>query len=362
MITNLDTRMMLQLKSAAMHSVYAKVKAVADTRTTVLLVGETGTGKGVMARLLHEMSPRRSGPFISLHCSAVPDSLLESELFGHERGAFTGAYKRHIGKFELARQGSLFLDEIGTISLASQTKLLKVLQDRTFQRIGGERELDVEARIIAATNHDLMDLCSRGFFRQDLFYRLNVFPIHLPPLRERREDIMALADHFLGQLNSMYGKGIVQLHPRVVAALLSHHWPGNIRELENLLERAYLLEQTRELNPRSFPAELLDLENVPLASISVDTTQTLAAVREAAVRQAEHTYLRRLLTANRGRIDRSAAQAGISVRQLNNLMHKYHLNKEDFKTPSEHADPKTSLVLMDDKEELGIPIHRNSRF
>jgi DNA-binding NtrC family response regulator len=199
-----------------------------------------------------------------------------------------------------------------------------------------------------------MDLCSRGFFRQDLFYRLNVFPIHLPPLRERREDIMALADHFLGQLNSMYSKGIVQLHPHIVAALLSYHWPGNIRELENLLERAYLLEQTRELTPRSFPAELLDLENVPQASISVDTSQTLAAVREAAVRQAEHTYLRRLLTANQGRIDRSAAQAGISVRQLNNLMHKYHLSKEDFKTSPEHTDPKASFALLDGKTDRSL--------
>jgi DNA-binding NtrC family response regulator len=300
-------------------------------------VGETGTGKGVVARLLHDMSQRRSGPFVNLHCSAIPDSLLESELFGHEKGSFTGAYKRHLGKFEQARQGTLFLDEISTISLASQTKLLQVLQEKTFQRIGGEKEVEVEARIIAATNQNLVELCDQGFFRQDLYYRLNIFPIHLPPLREHREDIMVLTAHFLRQLNELYGKEIHQLHPQVATTLLSHHWPGNVRELENVLERAYILEQTSQLTLKSLPPELLDPEQPVQASIQMDANQSLAAVRDAAVRQVELAYLRKLLAANKGRIDQSAHQAGISVRQLNNLMHKYNLDKKSFKKESDNT-------------------------
>ncbi len=343
MVTYGDNTMWVQLKSAAMQSVYSKVKSVADTRTTVLIAGETGTGKGVVARLLHDMSQRRTGPFVNLHCSAIPDSLLESELFGHEKGAFTGAYKRHLGKFELARQGTLFLDEISTIILASQTKLLQVLQEKTFQRIGGEKEVEVEARIIAATNQNLVELCDLGFFRQDLYYRLNVFPIHLPPLREHREDIMVLAAHFLRQLNKLYGKEIHQLHPQVASIMLSHHWPGNVRELENVLERAYILEQTPQLTLKSFPPELLDPEQPVKASIQMDTSQSLAVVRDAAVRQVELAYLRNLLAANDGRIDQSARQAGISVRQLNNLMHKYNLDKKSFKKES---DDTVNNVLL----------------
>lgn len=337
MVTCGDICSWAQLKSVAMQSVYSKVKSVADTRTTVLIVGETGTGKGVLARLLHDISQRRSGPFVNLHCSAIPDSLLESELFGHERGSFTGAYKRHLGKFELARQGTLFLDEISTISLASQSKFLQVLQEKSFQRIGGEKDIEVEARVIAATNQDLVELCAQGFFRQDLYYRLNVFPIHLPPLREHREDIMGLAAHFLRKLNKLYGKEVQQLHPQVAATLLSYHWPGNIRELENILEQAYIMEQTPQLTLKSFPPELLDPEQPVQASIQMDTSQSLAAVRDAAVRQVELAYLRNLLTANNGRIDQSAHQAGISVRQLNNLMHKYNLDRKSFKKESDTA-------------------------
>lgn len=320
------------LNSQAMRSVYAKVKSVADTRTTVLFLGETGTGKGVVAKLLHKLSQRRSGPFVNFHCSTVPETLLDSELFGHERGAFTGAYKQHVGKFELARKGTLFLDEIGTISLASQLKLLKVLQDRTFQRVGGEKEIGVEVRVVAATNRDLEELCEQGAFRWDLYYRLNVFPILLAPLRERTEDIIPLAEYFLGRLNALYGKGIEGLQSEAASALIRYHWPGNIRELENIIERAYLLEQSPRIAPASLPAEFFKRKQPSQASLPVDIKQSLAEVRAAAVQQAEFNYLKSLLTAHKGSIAKSAQQAGISVRQLNNLMHKYHLHKEAFKS------------------------------
>ena len=338
-----DTRDLLQLQSPAMHSVYAKIKSVADTRTTVLLLGETGTGKGVLTRLLHELSQRRSKPFVSFYCGAVPESLLESELFGHEKGAFTGAHKRHLGKFELAENGTLFLDEIGTISLSSQLKLLKVLQERTFQRVGGEREISADVRIIAATNHDLEEQCNQGSFRKDLYYRLNVFPIFVPPLRERKEDILALAEYFLAQLNALYGKCIQCLQTRVASSLVDYAWPGNIRELENLIERAYLLEQSPEISPQSLPAELSDQRQPPMTEVPVDITQPLANIRSAAVQQAELNYLRCLLEANQGRIDRSAARAGISVRQLYNLMHKYHLEKETFKANPDRVSQESSF-------------------
>ncbi len=338
-----DTRALLQLQSPAMHSVYAKIKSVADTRTTVLLLGETGTGKGVLTKLLHELSQRRSKPFVNFYCGAVPDSLLESELFGHEKGAFTGAHKRHLGKFELAENGTLFLDEIGTISLASQLKLLKVLQERTFQRVGGEREISADVRIIAATNHDLEEQCNQGSFRKDLYYRLNVFPIFVPPLRERKEDILALAEYFLAQLNALYGKCIQGLQTRVASSLVDYAWPGNIRELENLIERAYLLEQSSEISPQSLPAELFDQRQPPMTEVPVDITQPLANIRTAAVQQAELNYLRCLLEANQGRIDRSAARAGISVRQLYNLMHKYHLDKDTFKANPDRLSQETSF-------------------
>lgn len=320
------------LNSPAMRTVYAKIKSVADTRTTVLFLGETGTGKGVAAKLLHELSQRRSGPFVNFHCSTVPDTLLDSELFGHERGAFTGAYKQHIGKFELARNGTLFLDEIGTISLTNQLKLLKVLQERTIQRVGGEKEIGVEVRVVSATNKDLEELCAQGAFRWDLYYRLNVFPILLPPLRERTDDILPLAEYFLGRFNTLYGKGIEGLQPEAASALITYHWPGNIRELENIIERAYLIEQSPRIAPASLPVELFNRKQPSLAFLTVDIKQPLAAVRAAAVQQAEFNYLKSLLRVHKGRIDRSAQQAGISVRQLNNLMHKYHLDKEAFKS------------------------------
>ena len=327
----LETDVLLHFESKAMREVYTQVKSIADTKTTTLLVGETGVGKGVIARLIHRLSKRKAGPFISLHCGAIPETLFESELFGHEKGAFTGAARRKLGKLELAGPGTVFLDEVGNISPAVQVKLLNVLQDKVFQRVGGLADISLEARILAATNTDLKELCNRGAFRLDLYYRLNVFPIRIPPLRSRLEDIPDLCSHFLSRLNGLYGKNISGLHPSVQESFLRYDWPGNVRELENLLERAYFLETSSQLRPESFPAELFGAQ--PASSPAEPALElSLAKARGRAADAAERDYLCHVLRRYRGRIDRSAAHAGITPRQLNNLLRKHGLNKIDFKS------------------------------
>jgi DNA-binding NtrC family response regulator len=321
----------VRTKSARMQTVLSALKSVAPTDSTVLLSGESGTGKGVLASLIHTHSRRRDNQFISVHCGAIPDTLLESELFGHEKGAFTGAARRQLGKFEIAHKGTLFLDEISTISSAAQIKLLKVLQERKFNRLGSHTVLSVDVRVITATNTDLKRLTQEGRFREDLYYRLNVFPIELPPLRHRREDIPILVDTILKRLNQHYDKGLRAVDPLVLKAFQGYDWPGNIRELENLVQRAYILESGPLLQPESFPAELLGSHD-QIAPIHLNPTQTLAEVRRQGVELIERQYLKELLTRNRGRINTSAAEAGISTRQLNKLMHRYQLRKEDFKS------------------------------
>jgi transcriptional regulator with PAS, ATPase and Fis domain len=285
-------------------------------------------GKGVLARLIHRQSHRRGAPFISVHCGAIPETLIETELFGHERGAFTGAGRRKPGKFEIAGKGTIFLDEIGTISSLVQVKLLQVLQDGTFSRLGGEAELKAEARVITATNADLKRMSQSGEFRKDLYYRLNVFPIEIPPLRRRLEDIPFFVEMFLKKLNRVYLKEIHDAHPLVIEALMNYRWPGNIRELENLMERAYIVEQSRQLTPESFSVELIG-EQASAAAVHPGTT--LADGRRRAVAAFEKQYLAELLAMHKGRINRTAADAGISTRQLSKLMRKYGLWKESFK-------------------------------
>jgi DNA-binding NtrC family response regulator len=316
--------------SPLMKSIFEKVSSVAATRTTVILYGETGTGKGVIARLIHQQSNRKNNQFISVHCGAIPDTLVESELFGHEKGAFTGAVKRKLGKFEIAQNGTIFLDEIGTISPAAQIKLLQVLQDRTFQRVGGEEEIEADARVIAASNMDLKQMCEEGKFRKDLYYRLNVFPIEIPSLSDRKEDIQLLVEKFLINLNQMYSKEITGVHPAVMEALKRYDWPGNIRELENLIERSYILETRSTLTPDSFPGELFT-GNEPVAQIALNPSQTLAEVRSRGIENIERQYLAEILTLNKGRINRAATHAGISTRQLHKLLTKYGIKKEDFR-------------------------------
>ena len=227
--------------SASLRRVLKRVETVAPTDSTVLIYGETGTGKELIARAIHDLSPRRSKPFVKLNCAAIPTGLLESELFGHEKGAFTGAIAQRIGRFEVADGGTIFLDEIGEIPLELQTKLLRVLQEREFERLGSSRTIRTDARLIAATNRDLEAMVSEQKFRSDLFFRLNVFPVHVPPLRERDGDIPLLVRHFTQQFSTRMKKAMETIPSAAMDALCRYHWPGNIRELQNVIERAVII-------------------------------------------------------------------------------------------------------------------------
>jgi formate hydrogenlyase transcriptional activator len=245
--------------------VLQQVETVAPTESTVLIYGETGTGKELIARAIHDRSSRRQNAFVKLNCAAIPTGLLESELFGHEKGAFTGAVNQRIGRFELANHGSVFLDEIGEIPLELQPKLLRVLQEREFERLGSSRTLRTDARLIAATNRDLSAMVREQKFRADLFYRLNVFPVEVPPLRERPEDIPLLVRHFVEQFSRRMNKTVDTIPSETMSAMVRYHWPGNIRELQNLIERAVILSQGPVLK-------------VPVAELKADPT--LAATRQ----------------------------------------------------------------------------------
>lgn len=312
-----------------MKKVQENIRSVAPTIATVLLLGDTGTGKGMTARLIHWHSQRFDKPFIEVHCGAIPDTLIESELFGHEKGAFTGADRKKPGKFEMAMGGTVFLDEIGTITPSAQIKLLQVLQDGVYSRVGGDAPLKADARIIAATNADIADLVQSGQFRKDLYYRLNVFPIKIPALRDRLEDLPGLINVFLKKLNIKYGKKIIRIHPMVMERFKRYDWPGNIRELENLLERACILEQTTMLMPQNFPLDTMpDGDDSETGS---DTRTPLTKARQSAIDRFEQSYLTTLLGQTRGRIDQAAAVAGVTPRQLNRLLKRHGLNKNMFK-------------------------------
>lgn len=242
-------------ESPAMKRIYELIEMVAPTDATVLITGESGTGKEVVARAIHEASPRRLMPFMAIHCGSLTETLLESELFGHERGAFTGAQARRKGKFEATEGGTVFLDEIGDISLKTQTDLLRVLQDKEIVRIGSTAPFKVDFRCVAATNRDLEAMVKEGTFRFDLFYRLNVVSIHLPPLRERREDIPPLTQHFLEKHAKALNKPVAGISPDAMSLLMNYHWPGNVRELENAIERALVIGKGPEIIPSDFPMQ-----------------------------------------------------------------------------------------------------------
>ena len=325
-----DARDLVRTRSPLMREVYSKVESVAPTRANVLIGGETGTGKSLLAKLIHSHSSRSAGPFVEVHCGAIHDNLVESELFGHEKGSFTGAERRKLGKFEIADRGTIFLDEVGTISSGTQIKLLQVLQEGTFSRVGGESTLEVDVRVVAASNEDLAARVAEKTFRSDLFYRLNVFAIDLPPLRDRPEDIPHLIDFFLRRLDRLYGKGITGIETSIKESLCAYRWPGNIRELENLLERAYILEKSTKLTAASFPADVNPMA-VAGGHGRNDTGLCLNEVRKITVEEVEKRYLTQLLNDKKGRIDQSAVQAGVTPRQLHNLMAKYGLNRKDFR-------------------------------
>jgi len=313
-------------ESPVMGDVFDKVRAVSSMKTTVLLTGETGTGKGTIAKLIHRSSNRANAQLIHVHCGAIQDTLLESELFGHEKGSFTGADRRKLGKFEIAHRGTIFLDEIGTLTPSAQIKLLEVLQDQVIQRVGGEAEVPVDVRVIAATNADLEKMVADGTFRNDLFYRLSVFPIEVPPLRNRREDIPLLAEIFLRELDRVNGKGIGRIDDAVMEAFLRYPWPGNIREMKNLMERAYVIERSTALTAASFPGDLFHPGEAEEGG-APEVGKTLAQVKEEAVRK----YLEKILAENGGHVQKTADAAGITTRQLHKLMTRYGIRKEKYK-------------------------------
>lgn len=325
-----DSLEVVRTNNPMMKKVFDKVRSVAPTKATVLLLGETGTGKGVLAKLVHRHSTRSDRQFIAVHCGAIPETLIESELFGHEKGAFTGAVKRKLGKFEIAQGGTIFLDEIATVTPSAQIKLLQVLQDRTFQRLGSEATIEADVRIIAASNVDLREMSGKGAFRRDLYYRLNVFPIDIPALRERTEDIPILIETFLKRLSKLYYKEIKDVHPQILKAFKKYPWPGNIRELENLIERAYILETSSMLRPDSLPLDIF-AGGCANPAVAMDLSLPLAAVRRQGIEEIERKYLRDLLAAHAGRINQTAGAAGISPRQLRKLLAKYDIQKEEFK-------------------------------
>ncbi|AFM26233.1 sigma-54-dependent transcriptional regulator [Desulfomonile tiedjei] len=309
-------------KSKAMENVFTLMKRVADTPTTVLIAGESGTGKELVARGLHKASSRNKSPFVPINCGAVSESLLESELFGYEKGAFTGAASLKQGKFEFADQGTLFLDEVGEMSLNLQVKLLRVLQEHEFQRVGGNKDIRVDVRIIAATNRDLKEEVENNRFRGDLFFRLNVVRIDMPPLRERREDIPFLVAHFLNKFCEKLDRPIKEVHPDVMSALYSYSWPGNVRELENVIERALVLCRGDAIMPEDLPLELrqtpeIEAELDTLVSGEKGLAETLDAIEERIIRQA---------LKNAGNVQAQAAKIlGISRSNLQYKLKKYGL-------------------------------------
>jgi two-component system, NtrC family, response regulator PilR len=311
-------------RSESMLAVFKMIETVARTNSTILLTGESGTGKGLVAQAVHFHSLRRDKPMVSLNCGALPENLLESELFGHMRGAFTGADSNKKGLLEVAERGTVFLDEIGEMSAVLQVKLLRVLQERRFRRVGGLEEQQADIRVIAATNQDLTRLVAEGRFREDLFYRINVIPISLPPLRERREDIGLLAEHFLAKYNEQMGKEIAGISRESMALLMEHDWPGNIRELENVVERAVALEATPTILPDSLPPSIRS--DVPRrGSATVEALPDTGFDLEAHVKEIERGYIAEALKRAGGVQVKAAELLGMSFRSFRYYVKKYNL-------------------------------------
>jgi two-component system response regulator PilR (NtrC family) len=311
-------------RSEPMLAVFKMIQTIARTTSTVLVTGESGTGKELVARAIHFNSLRRDRPFVALNCAALPDTLLESELFGHMRGAFTGADSNKKGLIELAEHGSVFLDEIGEMSPSVQVKILRVLQDRRFRRLGGLEEIEADIRIITATNQDLSRMVADGKFREDLFYRINVIPIHLPPLRDRQEDIPLLAEHFLAKYRTQMEKQITGISGEAMQYVTTYDWPGNIRELENVIEHAVALEQARVILPDSLPEAI----RAGASSRSAATGVPLPAVGfdlEQHVQHIERNYIAQALQKTGGVQVKAAELLGMSFRSFRYYAKKYNL-------------------------------------
>ncbi|WP_040770642.1 sigma-54-dependent transcriptional regulator [Novipirellula maiorica] len=302
---------------AAMHAVFQQIRQVAATEATVLVQGESGTGKELIARALHDLSERSSGPFIAVNLGAMPENLLESELFGHEKGSFSGASRQKPGCFEQAAGGTLFLDEVTEMSAKSQVDLLRVLESRVFTRVGGEERIDADVRIVSATNRSVQELIEEGVFREDLFYRLNVIPIEVPPLRARREDIPLLVEHFLEQFCKRHSRDAKQLSPAAMQTLVSSNWPGNVRQLRNMMERIVVTHSGEVIHHDELPAELTRTPS-PANKAIVPLAEAVEACERETIAIALNAYdLHR---------DKTAKALGISVRTLHYKMSRYNLH------------------------------------
>jgi len=307
--------------SNKMREVFQMISQVAASNATVLIRGESGTGKELVANSIHYNSLRSRHPFIKINCAALPANLIESELFVHEKGAFTGALNQKAGKFELADKGTLFLDEIGSIELEIQTKLLRVLQEKEFERVGGTRTIQVDVRIIAATNRNLEDAVTEGFFRNDLYYRINVFPIYMPPLRERRTDVLVLADFFLEKYSRVNNKKILRFSTPVIDMLMAYHWPGNVRELENCIERAVLLCEDKVIHSYHLP---------PTIQTGKESGTLPAMSLEKAVGQLEKEMIIEALKHTKGNITQAAKTLNTTVRKFSYKAEKYDVDARQF--------------------------------
>ena len=322
---HVDSLELIQTRNNLMQDVFAKIRSVSPTKSTVLLLGETGTGKSMMAKLIHQHSNRRDAQFISVHCGAIPDTLLESELFGHEKGAFTGAVRRKLGKFEIARGGTIFLDEIGTITPSAQIKLLQILQDGTFQRVGGEETLEADVRVIAASNVDLKQMCENSQFRKDLYYRLNVFSLHLPPLRERKEDIPALVDHFLNKLAKP-----VEISSMALQMIMAYPWPGNVRELQNTIERAAVICDDSFIEPTHLPLSITGVFDTNQHDV-IPTLPANAPIDER-LAEIEKNMIVEALRKTGGVQVRATELLGINQRSLWHRIKKHNIDVKSIKS------------------------------
>lgn len=329
--------------SSEMQKIFGVIYKLAKVDTSVLIRGESGTGKELVARAIHYNSGRKDQKLVAINCSSIAETLFESELFGHERGAFTGADQRQIGRFQYAEGGTIFLDEIGDLSLAMQVKLLRVLQERKFTPVGSNREIDMDVRLIAATNRNLEEMIQKGTFREDLFYRLNVIPIYLPPLRERKDDIEKLVAHFVTKFSNLHRKKVAGVSPQSMELLLKHNWPGNIRELENVIEHAFVIEGSEKIAVASLPTYLKGIS--PHAESSAPAVPSSLAGDYGSLpsgeelldykihkEQFEKDFIIKALKTFKGRINQTAMHAKIPKKTLLRKLQKYNIRAEDYRS------------------------------
>ncbi len=312
-----------------MREIFDLINRLSQVDTTVLIRGENGTGKELVARAIHYNSPRKHGEFVAVNCGAIPESLMESEFFGHEKGSFTGAVERKIGKFQLANKGTIFLDEIGELKTDMQVKLLRILQERKFVPVGGNREVATNTRIVAATNRNLEKLIEEGDFREDLFYRLNVMPIYLPPLRERLDDLENLISYFVRKYNRKLSRNIQGFSDESIEILRRYRWPGNIRELENLIERCFIMENTSRIEASALPD---NIRTYSQGNVAIDLPGTYQGPLDfdRFKEQTEKEFIMQALRANRGRINQTVAHANIPKNTLLRKIKKYQINVKEL--------------------------------